>query len=202
MHRPRAPYPGTCTSGSCARRSAMVSIESKPLAAYDGYYHREVPAEDPLLTHVGPGTPCGEYLRRFWHPVALSAELSDLPVAVRILGEDLVLFRDGRGTVGLLEMHCSHRGASLEFGTIEGQGLRCCYHGWLYGADGLLLDTPGEPLESHYQGRLYHGAYPTREYKGLVFAYMGPPDKMPELPILDAFDVPGYRAVAERQSPT
>ena len=180
----------------------MVTTEPRAMAAYSAYYHREVPEEDPELTHVGPGTPCGEYLRRFWHPVGLSSELNDLPRAIRILGEDLVLFRDGQGQVGLLELHCSHRGASLEFGTVEGHGLRCCYHGWLYGVDGRVLDTPGEPPESNIQGRLYHGAYPTHEYNGLVFAYMGPPDKRPEFPIFDAFEVPGYRAVAERQALT
>src|SRR5436309_6010888 len=98
---------------------------------FGAYYHREVPAEDAELTHVGPGTPCGEYFRRFWHPVALSSSLKDLPVAVRVLEEDLVLFRDGHGRVGLLPMHCSHRGTSLEFGMVEREGLRCCYHGWL-----------------------------------------------------------------------
>lgn len=180
----------------------MVSTEPRPMTAYSAYYHTLVPDPDPELTQVGPATPCGEYLRRFWHPVGLSSELRDVPQAIRILGEDLVLFRDGRGQVGLLEMHCSHRGASLEFGTCEMNGLRCCYHGWMYGVDGRVLDTPGEPPESTIQGRLYHGAYPTHEYKGLIFAYMGPPDKRPEFPILDAFDVPGYRAVPERQALT
>src|SRR5581483_1058955 len=138
-------------------------------------------------THVGPGTPCGEYFRRFWLPVGLSSALDDLPRAVRILGEDLVLFRDGRGRIGLIAAHCSHRGTSLEFGTVERDGLRCCYHGWLYGHDGCVLETPGEPPESTIRGRLYHGAYPTREFRGLVFAYMGPPEKLPEFPIYDTF---------------
>ena len=89
---------------------------TKPNSAY---YHREVPDEDENLTHVGPGTPMGEYLRRFWHPVAYSQELKDLPLRVRRLGEDLVLFRDKRGKVGLLELHCNHRGTSLEYGKIE-----------------------------------------------------------------------------------
>jgi hypothetical protein len=85
---------------------------------YGRYYQREVPREDAELTHVGPGTPCGEYLRRFWQPVAMSSELKDLPVAVRILGEDLVLFRDKSGRVGLLDRHCCHRGPA-RFGVRE-----------------------------------------------------------------------------------
>ena len=163
---------------------------------YGAYHHRDVPKEDEELTHVGPGTPCGEYLRRFWHPVAYAAELKDLPHAIRIMGEDLVIFRDGTGQVGLLELHCSHRGTSLEFGLIEEKGIRCCYHGWLYDVDGRILDTPGEPPDSTYKERLCHGAYPVHEYKGLVFAYMGPPDKMPPFPIYDIFEMPGSRLIA------
>jgi phenylpropionate dioxygenase-like ring-hydroxylating dioxygenase large terminal subunit len=176
----------------------VATIEERPaVTTYGAYYHREVPREDHELTHVGPGTPCGEYFRRFWQPVGLSAELNDLPKAVRILGEDLVLFRDGQSRVGLLELHCSHRGTSLEFGTIESAGIRCCYHGWMYGVDGRILDTPGEPPESAVKDRFCHGAYPTREYKGLVFAYMGPPEKQPAFPILDMFEKPGYRLIAQ-----
>src|SRR5437773_4941103 len=176
----------------------MAATVSRSVAPFSAYFKRDVPEEDAELTHVGPGTPCGEYLRRFWHPVGLSSELSDLPRAVRVMGEDLVLFRDGEGRVGLLELHCSHRGASLEYATVERNGLRCCYHGWMYGVDGRVLDTPGEPLDAGIQGRLCHGAYPTHEYNGLVFAYMGPPDKRPEFPMFDSFTLPGYRAVAER----
>ena len=156
---------------------------------YGGYLHRDVPSEDAELTHVGPGTPGGEWFRRFWHPVFVSDELKDLPTAIRILGEDLVLFRDRCGQVGLLELHCSHRGTSLEFGQIEERGIRCCYHAWLYDVGGKLLETPGEPAESTLKDRLYHGAYPTHEYKGLVFAYMGPPDKRPAFPIFDTYQV-------------
>ena len=163
---------------------------------YGGYAHHRVPSEDAELTHVGPGTPAGEWFRRFWQPVAVSEDLKDLPVAIRILGEDLVLFRDGSGQVGLLELHCSHRGTSLEFGQIQQRGIRCCYHAWLYDVDGKLLETPGEPAESTLKDRLYHGAYPTLEYKGLVFAYMGPPDKRPPFPILDVFDLPGSQLLA------
>ena len=181
----------------------MATTESGPaVGAFGAYYHRDVPEEDAELTRVGPGTPCGEYLRRFWQPVGLSAELQDLPKAIRIMGEDLVLFRNARGEVGLLELHCSHRGTSLEYATVEGQGLRCCYHGWMYGVDGRILDTPGEPPESNVKDRFHHGAYPTHEYKGLVFAYMGPPAKRPAFPIFDTFELPGYRVVPEGHTDT
>ena len=162
---------------------------------YGAYYHRDIPKEDEELTHVGPGTACGEYLRRFWQPVAYSKELKDLPNRIRIMCEDLVLFRDHSGEVGLLELQCSHRGTSLEFGQICQNGIRCCYHGWLYGVDGKILETPGEPPDSTLKDRLHHGAYPTLEYKGLVFTYMGPPDKQPPFPILDVYDLPGYQSI-------
>src|SRR3954452_6550524 len=103
--------------------AAPVSSSAQP---YSAYFKRDVPEEDKELTQVGPGTPGGEYLRRFWQPVGLSSSLQDLPKLVRILGEELVLFRNGEGQVGLLQMHCPHRGTSLEFGTVERQGLRCC----------------------------------------------------------------------------
>ena len=108
-----------------------------------------------------------------------------------------MLFRDGQGQIGLLMQHCSHRGTSLEFGTVERYGIRCCYHGWLYGVDGRILDTPGEPADSTYKDRFVHGAYPTLEYKGLVFVYMGPPDERPAFPILDTFEMPGWRMVPQ-----
>src|SRR5689334_16254589 len=90
---------------------------------FAAYSHRQVPQENTELTHVGPGTPCGEYLRRFWQPICRSDELKDLPHRIRILGEDLVAFRDGRGAVGLLELHCPHRGTSLEFELIDTNGI-------------------------------------------------------------------------------
>src|SRR5437764_2132813 len=152
--------------------------------AFGAYHHRARPADDEELTRVGPGTPCGEYLRRFWQPVVLSEESRDLPQRLRIMGEDLVAFRDRGGAVGLLELHCPHRGTSLEFGLISDKGIRCCYHGWLFDVDGTILETPGEPADSTLKDRLFHGAYPVREYQGLVFAYTGPPDKEPDFPIL------------------
>jgi len=156
--------------------------------AFSAYHHRERPAEDEELSRVGPGTPCGEYLRRFWQPVVRSEDLRDLPKRLRILGEDLVAFRDKRGAVGLLELHCPHRGTSLEFGLVGEKGIRCCYHGWLFDVDGTILETPGEPADSTLKDRLFHGAYPVHEYQGLVFAYMGPPDVQPDFPILDTHE--------------
>ncbi len=166
---------------------------------YGGYYHREVPDEDTELTHVGPGTPGGEYQRRFWQPVCFSDDLGELPLRVKMLGEDLVAFRDKSGAVGLLELHCPHRGTSLEFGLVGEQGIRCCYHGWLFGADGKILETPGEPADSTLKDRLCHGAYPVREAYGIVFAYMGPPDRQPAFPIYDTYVRPGWRMIPGRK---
>jgi nitrite reductase/ring-hydroxylating ferredoxin subunit len=166
---------------------------------YGGYFHRDVPAEDAELTHVGPGTPGGEYLRRFWQPVCFSDELRDLPYRVKILGEDLVAFRDKNGAAGLLELHCPHRGTSLEFGLIGETGIRCCYHGWLFGVDGRILETPGEPADSTLKDRLFHGAYPIHEANGIVFAYMGPPEQKPAFPVYDTFNRRGYRMIPGRK---
>jgi phenylpropionate dioxygenase-like ring-hydroxylating dioxygenase large terminal subunit len=162
---------------------------------FGAYFHRDVPDEDTELTHVGSGFPCGEYFRRFWQPICLSDELHKLPRRVKILGEELVVFRNLNRAVGLLQLHCPHRGTSLEFGLIGTQGIRCCYHGWLFGVDGTILETPGEPVESTLKDRLCHGAYPTHEDHGIVFAYMGPPDQQPPFPTYDAFIRPGFRVI-------
>ena len=159
---------------------------------FGAYHAREVPAPDDELTRVGPRTPGGEYLRRFWQPVAFARDLGDTPRRLRIMGEDLVLFRDGGGRVGLLHLHCLHRGTSLEYGIIAERGIRCCYHGWLFDADGTVLETPGEPASSTYRHRICQGAYPTLEYAGLIFAYLGPPDRRPAFPVYDTFDLPGF----------
>jgi phenylpropionate dioxygenase-like ring-hydroxylating dioxygenase large terminal subunit len=173
-------------------------VERAPFlnTAYSAYHHRGMPADDQELTRVGPDTPCGEYLRRFWQPVILASELTDLPRRVRILGEDLIAFRDKSGAFGLVEPYCPHRGTSLEYGLIAEHGITCPYHGWRFDVDGTILDTPGEPADSTLKNRLCHGAYPVHEHNGLVFAYMGPPEKKPPFPILDTYDVPGYRMVA------
>jgi nitrite reductase/ring-hydroxylating ferredoxin subunit len=158
---------------------------------YGAWHAREVPAPDPLLTRTDPGTPCGEYLRRFWQPVAFARDLGDVPQRIRIMGEDLVVFRDRSGRVGVLQLHCSHRGTSLEYGIVQERGIRCCYHGWVFDVDGRILETPGEPADSTLRQRLCHGAYPTHEFCGLVFAYMGPPGVTPVFPMYDTFAVPG-----------
>jgi phenylpropionate dioxygenase-like ring-hydroxylating dioxygenase large terminal subunit len=173
----------------------MTTRPKQLTAPFQAYDYRDIPPDDAELTRVTPGTPGGEYLRRFWQPVALSKDLNDLPKRVRILGEDLVLFRDKAGRTGLLQLYCSHRGASLEFGLVAEQGLRCCYHGWLFDVDGRILETPSEPAGSTLRNRLFHGAYPTREYKGLVFAYLGAPGAAPAFPVYDTFDRPGYTTI-------
>lgn len=168
----------------------MTKRPSVPTGAYRGHSKRDVPEPDPLFGRVGPGTPCGEYLRRFWQPVAMEEELGDLPLPVRILGEDLVLFRDGGGRIGLIHKHCSHRGASLEFGVIEERGISCCYHGWHYDIDGTILATPGEPAGSPLKDEIVHGAYPATTYRGLIFAYLGPAEARPPFPLLDTHELP------------
>lgn len=167
------------------------TILIKPYSAYA----RERSTEDAELTHVEGSAPAGEYLRRFWQPVALSSELGELPKKVRMFGEPLVLFRTKSGAPGLLELHCSHRGTSLEFGICENEGLRCCYHGWLFGVDGTILETPGDPPESTLRHNVCHGAYPVIEYKGLIFGYFGPPELKPEFPIYDSYERAGDRLV-------
>lgn len=149
-------------------------------------YGLTIPGPNTELTHVGPGTPCGELMRRYWHPVCLSSELKDLPKRVMILGEDLVVFRDGNGRVGLFFYLCSHRATSLEYGRIERDGLRCCYHGWLYDVNGRVIDMPLEAVDSPLRrSNVEHPCYPSREFGGLVFAYMGPSDKIPPFPVYD-----------------
>ncbi len=137
--------------------------------------------ENDLLTRTGPGTPGGALLRSYWQPVALAAELpiGGPPLPVRIMSEDLVLFRDDSGEFGLLGIHCSHRGADLSYGRLEDGGLRCIYHGWLYDRHGRCLEQPGEPSGSTFHERIRQQAYPCREVGGLILTYMGPGDPPP-----------------------
>ncbi|HEY1269055.1 MAG TPA: Rieske 2Fe-2S domain-containing protein [Candidatus Binatia bacterium] len=125
------------------------------------------------LARVGPGTPAGEWFRRYWLAVASTQDLKDIPLALKVLGEELVLFRDGRGEVGLIGLHCPHRGTSLEYGDIETNGIRCPYHGWLFDVSGQCLEQPAEP-DDRFARKVKHRGYPVREQGGLFFAYLGP----------------------------
>ncbi|MFF7709647.1 Rieske 2Fe-2S domain-containing protein [Pseudomonas sp. NPDC007930] len=158
----------------------------KKLIAYGGYYTSKIPGHDPELTETGPGTPNGEYMRRFWQPVCMALELTDTPRFLKIMGEELVAFRDGSGRVGLLHAHCVHRGASLEYGAIQERGIKCCYHGMVFDVDGACLHVPfpaGEEKDGEkYACSIRQGAYKAFERHGLVFAYMGPPEEEPPFP--------------------
>jgi phenylpropionate dioxygenase-like ring-hydroxylating dioxygenase large terminal subunit len=155
--------------------------------------------ENERLTRVGPGTPMGELLRRFWQPVALADELPEgsAPQPVRLLGEDLVLFRDDRGRVGLLGLSCSHRLVDLSYGRIEDGGLRCIYHGWLYDVHGHCLEQPAEPPGSQFHLTVRHPAYPCREIGGAIWAYLGPGEP-PEFPMYEPFTVLAERRMMRK----
>jgi phenylpropionate dioxygenase-like ring-hydroxylating dioxygenase large terminal subunit len=148
--------------------------------------------EELEMFRLGPGTPSGELFRRYWLPVETSANLgggrgrvvpdATNPVAVKVLGEYLVLYRDATGKPGLLAEHCSHRGVSLRHGRVEDDGLRCLYHGWKYDRDGHCLDMPAEPPDARFRSSVKHPSYPCVEVGGLIFAYMGPPELQPPFP--------------------
>lgn len=140
------------------------------------------------LCRTGPGTPMGNLLRRFWLPALLPSEVSapdSPPKRLRILGEDLVAFRDSTGRVGIVEAYCPHKGALLFWGRNEDCGLRCAYHGWKFDADGRCIEIPNVPNSENLQRKIGLTAYPTREAGGVVWIYMGPADKMPDLPALE-----------------
>ncbi len=145
-------------------------------------YGRPRPSYKQDLTEVGPGTPMGELLRRYWHPVGLCADAGNTPRQLRVLGEDLILFRDKSGRPGLVYPHCAHRGASLYYGRVEERGIRCCYHGWLFDVQGHCLEQPCEPEGGRVREKMRQPWYPVQELYGLVWAYMGPVDKKPMLP--------------------
>ncbi len=143
--------------------------------------------ENEMITRVGPGTPGGELLRRYWLPVSVVQELTaEKPTKfVRVLGENLVLFRDKQGRVGLLDDRCSHRGASLCYGRVEERGIACAYHGWLYDVQGNCLETPPEPADSKFTLTVKHKAYPVQKFIGLYWAYLGPQPA----PLIPAYDI-------------
>src|SRR4051794_23256524 len=134
------------------------------------------------IVRVGAGTPMGRALRAYWLPAVLIEELEadGTPLRVRLLGENLIAFRDTNGKVGLIQDNCPHRGASLFFGRNEQAGLRCVYHGWKFDTDGSCIDMPNEPAESDFKHKVQAVAYPTRERNGVVWAYLGLLAEMPE----------------------
>ena len=161
--------------------------------------------QNELMTRAGPGTPGGTLLRNYWQPVALADELEGKrPVkAVRLLGQDLVLFRDEAGRYGLLDRDCPHRGADLSYGRIEDGGLRCAFHGWLFDADGQCLQTPAEPDGSRLCQRIRQRAYPVVEKSGIIFGWLGdaspaasPSASPPAFPAFDCFVAPGTHTFA------
>jgi phenylpropionate dioxygenase-like ring-hydroxylating dioxygenase large terminal subunit len=158
--------------------------------------------EDELLTRTGTGTPGGEYFRRYWMPALLASEVPTPdcpPVRIRLMGEDLVAFRDSHGRVGLVDEFCPHRRASLFWGRNEECGLRCVYHGWKFDVNGACVDVPNEPPEYGFENKIRTTAYSTCEYGGLVWAYLGPPDKAPELPKLEwARVLDSHRYISKR----
>nr|WP_274637640.1 Rieske 2Fe-2S domain-containing protein [Microbacterium bovistercoris] len=140
------------------------------------------------LAQVGPGTPFGEVLRRYWQPIAKSEDATTRPIQVKVLGEELILFRTRKGVAGLLHPRCIHRGASLFFGGVEDDGIRCCYHGWVFDPQGTCLEQPCEPELGLHRDRVRQPWYPVRELYGLIWTYMGPPEKKPLLPHYDTFE--------------
>lgn len=163
-------------------------------------------AQNELITRIGPGTPCGDLMRRYWQPAALldefdprlAPDMAHRPIkAVRLLGQSLVLFRDGQGRFGLLDRDCPHRGADLAFARHEPEGIRCPFHGWKFAVDGRCLETPAEPMGSALCQRVRQRSYPVKVQSGVVFAYLGPEGSTPpELPAFDAFTAPSAHSFA------
>ena len=159
--------------------------------------------DNAYLNTSEPNTTMGNYLRCHWHPVALSEEVAKpdcAPIRLKVMGEDLLLFRDSKGNTGLIEPFCAHRGADLFFGRNEECGIRCIYHGWKYDIHGNCIDMPNVPKDAAYHGKIKIKAYPTQEFADMVWAYMGPPDIQPfEVPQLEAGLVPpSHRYVTKR----
>ncbi len=180
----------------------VIPLTPHPRQQEGGGYGRAQGAPNRLLTDTGPGTPCGELMRRHWQPVGLSSSAGAIPRAVRILGEDLILFRDGTGRPGLVHARCCHRGTTLYYGKVEESGIRCCYHGWLFDVQGHCLEQPCEPEGGAHRDKVRQPWYPVEERYGLVFAYMGPLDQKPALPRYDVLEdlAPGETLEQEDKS--
>lgn len=166
-------------------------------------YGMPAPAYTVELTEVGPGTPMGELMRRYWHPIGLISDATSTPKMVRALGEDLVLFRDRSGRPGLVYPRCCHRGASLFYGKVEDCGIRCCYHGWLFDVEGNCLEQPMDRSGRTSYGSVFRQPwYPVREQYGLIWAFMGPAEKQPALPRYECLETlkPGESVEADNSS--
>jgi|MDSV01.2.fsa_nt_gb nitrite reductase/ring-hydroxylating ferredoxin subunit len=153
-----------------------------------GYLNQPLPY-DAEMTEVTRGSPMGELLRRYWHPIGLVTHATGTPRKVRALGEDLILFRDLEGRPGLVHANCCHRGTTLYYGKVDQDGLRCCYHGWAFDVEGHCTSQPCEPEGGRGRHKIRQPWYPLREHYGLIFAYMGPPDRMPILPKYECLEV-------------
>lgn len=163
-------------------------MTSTDLDRSTGYY-RPTPRHNARLTEVERGTPMGELMRRYWHPIGLASYATDLPREVRVLGEDLILFRDKKGRPGLVHPRCCHRGSSLFYGAVEDEGIRCCYHGWLFDREGHCLERPAEPGGRGLSGdKVRQPWYPLEERYGLIWAFLGPMEKKPLLPRYNVFE--------------
>jgi phenylpropionate dioxygenase-like ring-hydroxylating dioxygenase large terminal subunit len=162
--------------------------------------------ENTLLTQTDAGTPAGDYFRRYWLPILLAGELPTPdcpPVRTRVMGEDLLAFRDTNGDIGLIDEFCPHRRTSLFWGRNEECGIRCVYHGWKFDTTGACVDMPNEPPQYAFENKVRTTAYPVREYGGVIWAYMGPQDRIPELPKLEWARVPeSHRYISKRWQET
>ncbi|MGL4316108.1 MAG: Rieske 2Fe-2S domain-containing protein [Pseudomonas sp.] len=167
----------------------LTKLKMNPKPSNGSAYELREAAFDENLALTGKGTPSGEFLRRYWHPLTMSSKVRDLPVRVRALSEDMVLFRKPSGELGLIHPRCAHRGADMFFGSIDEGGIRCPYHGWQFDPKGHCLDQPCE-VNGGGKGceKVRQPWYPVQERYGIVFGYLGPLDKMPLLPRYDVLE--------------
>lgn len=157
--------------------------------------------DNELLTRTNPGTVMGGYLRRFWVPCMLAQEIppaDEAPARLRLLGEDLIVFTDTQGRIGVMDEYCPHRLTSLYYGRNEESGIRCVYHGWKFDVEGTCVDLPSEPASSNFRNKIKAVAYPARVRGGLLWVYMGPADAMPEFPEFEWLDLPENQRYASR----
>ena len=152
-----------------------------------------------LVTQTGPGTPGGKLLRSYWQPIATAEEMpiGGAPMPIKIMSEDLVLFRDDKDQLGLIGLHCAHRGTDLSYGRVENGGLRCLYHGWLFDVNGQCIDQPAEPDDKKFCHKVRQTAYPVQEYGGVIWTYMGE-GRAPQIPAFQFLDCPAEKRIAFR----